>query len=156
MWLRSPAWRRSASSVIEPSYNPLAGRPRPATSPLPNHAWALFIDGASRTVAPLVAREYFVASDQGGASLVLTNSPGERSLVKMVLTSDNDLELETLRAGDAGPLVAMLKFEDRRYVALEIPPGLRVTEVLKDVSGSEYAAKMTFCFGELRGRRICS
>jgi hypothetical protein len=62
------------------------------------------------------------------------------------------LELEAFDASGDYHLFGMFKFEDRAYYAVEIPPGMRVNEFLKDdsgrsLSGTEYVPKMSFCFG---------
>jgi FHA domain len=140
-------------STIEPWYNPLARPPAPVILALIERAWAIFIDGAKRTVTPLLDREYFLASNPTPAGLVLSNSASDQTLLRIRPLATGELEFETLRIDGTGRLVAMLKYEDRRYFAVEIPPGVRVTEHLKGISGAEYVSKMSFCFGRLVGEQ---
>jgi hypothetical protein len=140
-------------STIEPSYIPFVERPAPKASPLPNVVWAMLIDGASRTVMPLSESEYFLAKgERGNINVLPVQSKVDGRVAKITRHTDGWPEVETLNTGDDSHLLAMLKFEDRLYLAIEIPFGVRVSEFLKDssgsaISGAEYASKMSFCFG---------
>jgi hypothetical protein len=136
-------------SRIEPSYLPFRRRAAPENPPLPDEVWAVLIDGASRTGIPLIGRDYFLARSERG-DISLTNSEKSGSLLRITRDGD-EFDLETLNTSDGNRLYAMLKYEDRLYIAIEIPSGVRVREFLTDapgksISGAEYPSKMSFCF----------
>jgi FHA domain len=132
-------------STIEPSYLPFRRRAAPETPPLPDEVWAILIDGASRTGIPLTDSNYFLARNESG-DISLANSEKSGSLLR-ITRDGGEFDLETLNTSDDNRLFAMLKHEDRFYIAIEIPPGVRVSEFLKGISGAEYPSKMSFCFG---------
>jgi hypothetical protein len=122
----------------------------PKPSPSDNEVWALLIDGASRRAIPLIESEYFLAAGEGG-DLAVENSRTAGSLLR--ITRGEELEVEALNSDDAHHLLAMLKYEDRSYLAVEIPAGKEVGELLKGVHGAEYLSKISFCIGPALPRR---
>jgi hypothetical protein len=138
-------------SAIEPYYVPLLARPAPKVAAPAEGQWAILLDGVQRTIVSLYASELYLARDENG-NLSLSESRDNGSLLK--ITKSDDLlqfRIETLDTNDAYYLFAMFKYEDRTYVAAGIPRGRRVHDVLrapgKQLSGTEYASKMSFCFG---------
>jgi hypothetical protein len=147
-------------SVI-PFLPPNAPKPSPL---LAKGAWAILIDGRSKTTIPLIDSDYFLARGERG-NISLDNSETGGSLLKITRVggkyrnvaarwfrkshkSPNQFEIETLYTSDEYHLFAMLKYEDRHYFAIAIPSRISVGEFLKDISGAEYASKMSFCFGQ--------
>jgi hypothetical protein len=137
-------------SKIEPYYIPLLPRAAPKSS-VPTDSWAILIDGPSRMVSPLTESDYFLGRrEDGNLSL---SSKDDRSLLR-IRRGDQDIDLQALGTSDADRLFAMFKYEDRTYVAVGIPRGSRVSDFLRhdsgeQLSGTEYASKMSFCFGEI-------
>jgi hypothetical protein len=139
-------------SAIERSYIPFFSRPARKSTPSVDGAWAMLLDGAKRSIIPLYANGLYLAGDETG-NFSLSESRSDRSLLKITKTDDVfQFQLEALETSDASHLFAMFKYEDRAYLAVGIPRGKSVREVLqndsgKPVSGTEYASKMSFCFG---------
>jgi hypothetical protein len=140
-------------STIERSYFPFFRPPAPRSSPLPDAAWAILMDGGSRRAIPLVDDAYYLAKDESGG-ISLASAKVDGSMLRIVRSTDPfQMELQTLDTGDDYHLFGMFKYEDRTYVAVGIPSGVRVGEFFKgdsgeSISGTEYASKMSFCFGQ--------
>jgi pSer/pThr/pTyr-binding forkhead associated (FHA) protein len=138
-------------SVAQRSLIPFLKPSVPNPTPRPEAAWAILIDGASRSTVPLTDSNYFLARNEQG-DISLSKSATGGSLLK--ITGDHDeLDLETLKTSDEYHLFAMLKYEDRTYFAIEVPFGQHLREFLKDdsgnaISGTEFFSKMSFCFGQ--------
>jgi len=133
-------------SVAEVAYVPFLRASVHKPLPLTEDAWAILIDGASRTTIPLTASDYFLGKGERGNSLV-ASSKIDHSLLRMTRVGGN-LELETSNTSKDYRLFVMLKYEDRSYFAVEIPAGVRVSEFLRGISGAEYVSKMSFCFDQ--------
>jgi hypothetical protein len=137
-------------SVAEPSFVPFIPARAPEPSPAAEGAWAMLIDGASRTVLPLIEGSYFISKGKND-NISIESSKNTESLLRIIRT-DKEVELETLETSDDHRLFAMFKHEDRTYFAVQIPSGKRVSEFLtkntgEEISGTEYTSKMSFCFG---------
>lgn len=141
-------------SVVARTYIPFLGTNVSQGEPLPAGTWGVLMDGASRGITPLIDKDsdYFIGRSEGHG-IALTTSKGPGSLLRIKQSNGHfRLELEALDTSEDYRLFAMFKFEDRSYFAAKIPPGMRVDEVLKDdsggvLAGTEYAPKMSFCFG---------
>jgi Novel STAND NTPase 1/FHA domain len=133
-------------SVAEPSLVPFLPPSVPESSPSAKSVWAILIDGASRTIIPLIDGNYFLAKREAG-NISLSNSEIGGSLLR-ITRADGQFDLETLNISDEYHLFAMLKYEDRIYLAIGVPSGVRVREFLNGISGAEYFSKMSFCFGQ--------
>jgi hypothetical protein len=141
-------------SVVARTYIPFPGPNVPQSEPLPAGTWGVLMDGASRGITPLIDKDsdYFIGRSEGHG-IALTTSKGPGSLLRIKQSNDDFLlELEAFDTSEDYRLFAMFKFEDRFYFAAKIPPGMRVDEFLKNdsgrgLSGTEYASKMSFCFG---------
>jgi hypothetical protein len=141
-------------SVAEPLVVPFIPASVPKPSPPTEGAWAILIDGASKTAIPLVESGYFLARGKSG-NISLGNAKNEGNLLRITrANTEIGVELETLETSDEYHLFAMFKYEDRFYLATGIPSRTRVSEFLKDrrsgkqISGTEYTSKMSFCFGQ--------
>ena len=140
-------------STIERSYFPFFQPPAPRYSPTSDGAWAILLDSGSGRAIPLVDGAYYLSKDEnGGISLASAEVSG--SMLRIARSTDPfQMDLQTLDTDDDYHLFGMFKFEDRHYVAIGIPSGTRVSEFFKNasgepISGTEYASKMTFCFGQ--------
>jgi hypothetical protein len=138
-------------SKIERSYFPVFQPPAPY-SPLPDEVWAILLDGGSRKAIPLVYDTYYLAKGENGSISLASAEVGGRMLKIARSTDPFQIDLQTLDTDDDHHLFGMFKFEDRTYLAIGIPSGVRVSEFFKNasgepISGTEYASKMTFCFG---------
>ncbi|MDF0495331.1 FHA domain-containing protein [Bradyrhizobium yuanmingense] len=140
-------------SKIERSYFPFFRPPAPRYSPLSHGTWAILLDGRAGRAIPLVDGAYYLTkSENGGISLASAEVSG--GMLRIARSTDSfQMDLHTLDTNDDYYFFGMFKFEDRAYYAIGIPPGVRVSEFLKNdwgepISGTEYASKMTFCFGQ--------
>jgi hypothetical protein len=141
--------------TIEPYYVPFLQPGVAQSQPLPAETWAVLMDGASKTVVPLIEKDsdYFLGRGEGH-SISLTTANGRGSLLRIKRSNESfRLELEPLNESEDDHLFAMFKYEDRTYLAIQIPRGARVDEFLRvdsgtPFSGTEYASTMTFCFGQ--------
>ena len=138
-------------SIAQPLMVPFFPASTPKSSPLPEGVWAMLVDGESKTVIPLIDGVYFLGTGTN-RTISLENSKQDGSLLRITRT-ERGIELDTLETTDEHYLFAMFKFEDRQYFAMGIPSGTRVSQFLRDgagrpLSGTEYAGKMSFCFGQ--------
>lgn len=140
-------------STIDRSYFPFLRPTAPSSPALPGTAWAILMDGGSRRVIPLVDDAYYLVKDErGDISLASAEIDGSLLRIERSNASPFQVELQTLGTDDDHHLFGMFKYEDRRYVAVGIPPGVRASEFFtqgsKPISGTEYVSKMSFCFGQ--------
>jgi hypothetical protein len=141
-------------SDIEPYYVPLLPRPAPKGAAAADRQWAVLLDGSKRSSMPLLAREYYLGTDES-RNFSLSDSRESRSLLKITkVDEDFQFQIEALDTSDTYHLFAMFKYGDRTYLAVGIPSGKSMRDVLQDgsgkpVSGTEYSSKMSFCFGPL-------
>ncbi|QIG52124.1 FHA domain-containing protein [Nordella sp. HKS 07] len=135
-------------STIERSYFPFFRPPAPRYPSLPDGTWAILLDGGSGRTIPLVDGASYLGKDEnGGISLASAEVSG--SILKIAPSTEPfQMDLQTLDSDGDDQLFGMFKYEDRTYLAVGIPSGVRVSEFFKDVPGTEYASKMTFCFGQ--------
>lgn len=134
-------------STVEPSYLPFLQKRPVEPPPIPQGAWAVLVDGASREAIPLIGERYYLAAGPHGA-LNVSEQGDDRTLLAIGRRTDGQPTLTSRTKSYA--LLMMMKYEDRTYVAIEFPYGETFEAPLRDesgkeISGSEYASKMSFC-----------
>lgn len=150
-------------STAERSYLPFLRPSAPESSPPPERTWAILVDGASKGAIPLVNRRYFLSIGEK-KEIKLSEDQGENSLLEIggpESASDGDLTL--VNRARSYDLLAVIKYEDRRYVGLKIlrDKSFRNSfqyymelwlgnyfQALRSgpLSGTEYLSKISFCY----------
>ena len=144
----------------EPSYVPFWEPIPPHGREMPQGAWAILIDGVTRSAVPLFNERVFLNANDNGA-VKPAESLAELSVVEVEQDQDRGFTLRN--RSKQYSLFAMFKYKDRTYISLQVPPGKTVLDRLNDlghhikehsVSGTEYLYKMSFCLGSPQSKKL--
>jgi FHA domain len=145
---------------------PFAPAPQSAQLLSP-HAWGVLIDGHLRTTTPITKIERLFLESSGNGSVILSERETRSSVVEV--EPDDHRLFSLINKSLSHSLFAMFKFEDRKYLSLQVPFGNAVRDRLDEfarrldvtpagaadgarpkgepVRGTEYFSKMSFCLG---------
>jgi hypothetical protein len=148
----------------KPSYVPFWEPVPPHGREMPQGAWAILIDGATRSAVPLYNTHFFLNANDDG-SVKPSESLAESSVVEVEQDPDRGFALRN--RSKQYDLFAMFKHEDRLYLSLQVPPGKLLLDRLGEmgrrlfasasnavVSGTEYMHKMSFCLGPPKSEKL--